>query len=209
MSSLPVIDINSSEVGQVDVADSWLEREKGEQAVHQCVVAYLAHQRAGTASTKTRGKVRGGGAKPWRQKGTGRARAGSNRSPIWVGGGTTFGPQPRSYRQKVNKKVRKLALRRAFTDLLDQDAVKVVDKLELAEPRTSELRQIISGLSSSKKTLLVLPVGADFDTVKQAGRNLEYVTITDAASVNVYQLLGNGTVLILQDAVSTLGERLG
>ena len=110
MASLAIVNEKGAAAGEVTIDESWLEREKGDSAVHDTVVAYLATKRAGTAATKNRKLVRGGGAKPWRQKGTGRARAGSNRSPIWRGGGVIFGPQPRSFAKKVNKKVKKLVL---------------------------------------------------------------------------------------------------
>jgi large subunit ribosomal protein L4 len=115
MSTVPLHDTAGKAIGEVAINDTWLERERGAQALHELVVAIRAHHRAGTACTKTRGEVRGGGKKPWRQKGTGRARAGSSRSPVWRGGGITFGPRPRKYTHKVNKQVRHLALRRAFT----------------------------------------------------------------------------------------------
>ncbi len=205
--TLTVIDTTGASVGEVEIQEAWLEREKGDQAVHQMVVAHLANRRAGTACTKTRGEVSGGGAKPWRQKGTGRARAGSNRSPVWRGGGTIFGPRPRDYSQKVNKKIRRLALRRAFTGCLDAEKVKVVNELALAEPRSALLHQALKGVGAGRKTVIVL-ANDDAANLKQAARNLSEVLVTTAGRLNVYTMLRADTILICQDAVEALGQRL-
>lgn len=205
--TLPIVDLAGQEVGQFEVNDSWLEHEKGAQAVHQCVVAHLAARRAGTACTKTRGLVSGGGAKPWRQKGTGRARAGSNRSPVWVGGGTAFGPRPRDYTQKVNKKVRQLALRRAFTGCLEAGKIVVVNELSLAEPRTSLLANVLDIVASGRRHLIILADDANAN-VKTAGSNLPTALVTTALRVNVYALLRHDRIVITQAALAVLGQRL-
>ena len=131
MASLKIISQEGKEIETLEFEEQLLEREKGEQAVHDAVVAFLAKMRAGTASTKTRGEIRGSGAKPFRQKGTGRARAGSTKSPLWTGGGTVFGPKPRSFKKRINKKVQRLALKRAFTTRIDAGDVIFVDKINI------------------------------------------------------------------------------
>src|SRR5690554_1550510 len=132
--------------GTVEVSDATFGKEFNEALVHQVVTAYLAGGRQGTRAQKNRSDVRGGGKKPWRQKGTGRARAGSIRSPLWVGGGTTFGPKPRSYEKKVSKKLKKLALRSILTDKVQSDSLIVLDNLELEEPKTSKMIEILKAL---------------------------------------------------------------
>jgi large subunit ribosomal protein L4 len=154
--TLPVKTMTGADGATVDIQESWLERIKGEQAVKDSVVAFLARMRSGTAATKTRGLVSGGGSKPWRQKGTGRARAGSSRSPVWRGGGTVFGPQPRSYEKKVNMKVEKLALRRAFTDRIDEGEVILVDELSFATPKTKEMTKFLAAVGAGDNVLVIV-----------------------------------------------------
>ena len=204
---LDILNVSGSKVGDLEINEGWLEREKGAQAIHEVVVAILANRRAGTACTKTRSEVRGGGAKPWLQKGTGRARAGSSRSPVWVGGGVIFGPRPRKYTKKVNKKVKRLALRRAFTEALDAGKVILVDNLSLADAKSKTLSSVLQAVGGGRKTLVV--VAKDYDaTVVQAGRNLANATVTSAKLMNVYELLRHDKVLITQEALDILGGRL-
>ena len=207
MTTLAIMNQSGSAAGELAIDDAWLERDKGAQAVQDTVMAYLAGRRAGTACTKTRGKVRGGGAKPYKQKGTGRARAGSSRSPIWRGGGTTFGPQPRSYAKKVNKKVRRLALRRAFTERLDDEAVIAVDSLPaLDKPNTKAFAAWLDSVGAGQHALVL--VGDVTDAAALSARNLPKVALIAAANVGVYQLLLHKKVVITQDAVPALGVRL-
>jgi len=208
MSSLPVIDTVGSEVGSADLPDRWLEREKGVQALKDTVVAYLAAGRAGTASTRTRTHVRGGGAKPWRQKGTGRARAGSIRSPLWRGGGVIFGPLPRSYAKKVNRKVRRLALRRAFTERVDAGDVRVIDKLQPETHKTGALLKLLREIEVGEHCLIITGSG-EHRNLDLASRNLPDVELVSSANVNPYQLLHYRTILLDQQALAELGERLG
>ena len=149
---LDILNCQGARVGEYVLPDEIIELEKGEQAVHDVIVAFMAGQRAGTASTKTRGLVSGGGAKPFRQKGLGRARAGSSRSPVWVGGGTIFGPQPRDFSKKVNKKVAKLALRRAFSERVVDGSVIVIDNFDLDRKSTR--------LNSSHRPISRMPSSA-------------------------------------------------
>lgn len=203
--SVQIKNTTGAQVGEYPIHDSWLETEKGAQAVHDCVVAFLAGERAGTACTKTRAEVSGGGAKPWRQKGTGRARAGSNRSPIWRGGGVTFGPKPRSFAKKVNKKVRALALRRAFTDALVK--INVLDELPADMFKVKAMQAMIQAVGGIGFTLLVV---AEYDeAVIRSALNLEPgLKVIKAASVNVYQLLRYTNVIFTKDALDIFGCRL-
>lgn len=200
------------DISTIELQEAWLERAKGEQAVKDSVVAYMAGLRAGTASTKTRGKVSGGGSKPWRQKGTGRARSGSSRSPVWRGGGIVFGPQPRSYDKKVNRKVEKLALRRAFTDRVDAGEIVVVDKIadvcdENKAPKTKKMLAFLNAVAATESVLLL--DAAVSTEVALATRNLPEALVMEAANVNTYLMMSFEKVVITQDGLKVLGERLG
>jgi large subunit ribosomal protein L4 len=204
--NLPVYNSEGQESGSLELLNGWLEREKGGQAVQDCVVAFMAKMRAGTACTKTRGNVRGGGAKPSRQKGSGRARAGSTRSPIWRGGGTVFGPQPRSYAKHVNRKVRQLALRRAFTARLDEECVSVVDNVTLAEPKTKAMLAFLNKVGVGDDVLIVVD---DYDAnVLLAAGNLPNVEVMSAGSVNTYWMLLFKKVLFTSAGLQSFGQRI-
>lgn len=208
MSALSMKNASGSAVGDLEINDAWLEREKGEQAVQDTVVAYLAGRRAGTASTKTRGNVSGGGAKPFKQKGTGRARAGSSRSPVWRGGGTTFGPLPRCYGKKVNKKIRRLALRRAFTERLDDGSMIAVDAAPaLASVSTKSLVGWLNAVGAGEHVLIL--VKEPSEALLLSARNLPKVLVSAADKVGVYQLLLYRKIVVTPDAITALGERLG
>lgn len=199
-------DCKGAVVGEYEFADSCLEAEKGKQAVHDVVVAFLAGQRAGTACTKTRAEVRGGGAKPFRQKGLGRARAGSNRSPIWVGGGVTFGPKPRDFSKKINKKVRKLAMRRAFTERLNEGSVIILDRLEIADHKTKSAKAILNNLNIVKNVLICVPEYEE--SIVCATGNLAEAVLRKASSVNVYEMLRFDKLIFTKDALDAFVERL-
>jgi len=198
--NLKIFNIEGAPVGEFLIQDQWVELEKGEQAVQDVVVAYRAGLRAGTASTKTRAMVRGGGAKPWRQKGTGRARAGSSRSPIFVGGGVAWGPHPRTYFKKVNKKVRKLALKRAFSEKLNEDAVNLLDALNFADCKTKNFVNMLGKLNLNDRKVLVAV--KDFsENALNASANLPSVQLVKVDSMNVYQMLLCDTILFTEDAI--------
>ena len=203
---IKIVDCAGAAKGDFTLKKESIELEKGEQAVHDVVVAYLAGQRAGTASTKTRGEVSGGGAKPFRQKGTGRARSGSSRSPVWRSGGVVFGPKPRSFAKQVNKKVRKLALRRAFSERVEEGAVTILDKLELKDHKTKNVIQILNKLGMDGKVLLVVK---DYDeNILKATGNIADLLLIKSSSVNVYQVLHNTHIIFTADAIEEFAEKI-
>ena len=191
--------------GTVDVADSAFGAEFNEALVHQVVTAFLAGGRAGTKAQKNRSEARGGGAKPWRQKGTGRARSGTIRSPIFTGGGRTFAAKPRNHSQKVNKKMYRAALRSVFSELVRQDRLIVTDSIEMKAPKTKELAGMLKKLDLDN----VLIVNEAFDEkVFLSARNLTNVGICDAASIDPVVLLRFEKVLITLPALKLVEERL-
>ena len=206
--TLDILDSKGVRVGEYVIPETALELEKGEQAVRDAVVAFLAGQRAGTASTKTRGEVRGGGAKPFRQKGTGRARAGSSRSPIWLGGGVIFGPQPRSYAKKVNKKIATLALKRAFSERIVEGDIVIVDKFDLVDHKTKNAKAILDALKVNERSVLLSVAEFDECTVCATG-NLPNVALRKSQSVNVYELLRFNKLVFTKEGLDLFIERLG
>ena len=191
--------------GTVDVAESAFGAEFNEALVHQVVTAFLAGGRAGTKAQKSRSQASGGGAKPWRQKGTGRARAGSIRSPIWVGGGRTFAARPRDYSQKVNKKMYRAALRSVFSELVRQDRLVITDSITMEAPKTKELAEKLKKLNLDN----VLIVNEAFDEkVYLSARNLPDVGICDAAAIDPVVLMRFEKVLITLPALKLIEERL-
>jgi large subunit ribosomal protein L4 len=204
--TLPVYDMSGQQLDSIQLNEDWVELEKGDQAVKDCVVAYLAAKRSGTAATKTRAAKRGGGAKPYRQKGTGRARAGSTRSPIWRGGGVAFGPIPRSYRKKINKKVKRLAIKRAFSAKVEDQAVKVVDSLDLDSPKTKGFARVMENLSIDKGALVIC--GSDVtNNTCLASRNLADVELMSADNVNPYWLLRFDNVVFTRSGFNEFVNR--
>lgn len=181
------------------------EPDKGAQAVHDLVVAYHANRRTGTACTKTRGEVRGSNRKIYRQKGTGNARHGDRRAPIFVGGGVAFGPRPRDYSHKVPKKVRRLALRRALGDQIRAGAVQTVDAFAVPDGKTKSFVAAIAALTPARKVLVVAG-GFDAPTCL-AGRNVRGVLLMTAAEVNVEQILHADAIVLAADAIETLAQR--
>ena len=192
--------------GELQVKFPLVEDGRGTQAVHDAVVAYRAAQRSGTANTKNVGEVSGTNKKPWRQKGTGRARAGSFQSPLWVGGGVVFGPRPRDFSKKISKKTRSLALRKALSERLKAGDVVVVDDLKLTSPKTKELIGMISALEL-KGTTLVVSTGAD-KNLALASRNLPDVALTTSDSLNTYDILRPDKLLFTKSAFEKIEARL-
>ena len=203
---LKVKTIQGADQGELDVRFPLVENQAGTQAVHDVVVAQMAARRMGTASTKTMGEVAGSGSKPWRQKGTGRARAGSQRSPLWRGGGVVFGPKPRDYTKKVNQKVRQLALRKALSERLKAGDVIVVDDLKLSAPKTKEFTAVLNALKVDG-TALVVSAGVDRN-LQLATRNVPYVWLTTSDELNTYDVLRPDKLVFARGAFEKVEDRL-
>jgi large subunit ribosomal protein L4 len=205
---LQVKNASGAASGQITVADETFARPFNEALVHQVVVAYLAGGRAGTRAQKNRSQVSGGGAKPFRQKGTGRARAGTTRGPLWRGGGVTFAARPQDHSQKVNRKMYRAAMRAIFSELLRQDRLLVVDALELPEIKTKHMiaRLDTLGLADQRRVLLVSDE-VDLNLYLSA-RNLPNVAVSDASGLDPVSLVGADTVVMTVDAMQRVGEWL-
>lgn len=207
MASIDVINQKGEKVETVELADEIFSAQIKEHLVQKVVVWQLAKRRRGTASTKTRSDARGGGKKPWRQKGTGRARAGTNRSPIWTGGGTIFGPHPRSYAIALPKKVRKAALRSVLSSKLKDNLLTVVDKIELEEPKTKLFVEVCRDLGIDACKALFITPHKD-ETLVRSSRNLYSYMTLPCEGLNVYDLLRFERLVLLKDAVPLIHERL-
>lgn len=203
---LSVKNSQGQSAGELEVKFALIENGKGTQAVHDAVTAYRANQRMGTACTKTAGEVAGTNKKPWRQKGTGRARAGSFQSPLWVGGGVVFGPKPRDFGKKVSKKTKQLALRKALSERLKAGDVVVIDDLKLTAPKTKEVVGLLSKLEVKGSTLIVA-IASD-KNLTLASRNIPNVELTTSDSLNTYDVLKPNTLVFTRDAFEQVGERL-
>ena len=204
MPSTTLYDKNGSDVGTVDLPDALFAAPVNEAVMHQAVTAQLAGRRTGTADTKTRGEVRGGGAKPYRQKGTGRARQGTRRAPHFAGGGVVFGPHPRSYVQRLSKRMKRLALVGALTSKFGDGAVKVVRDLELDEIRTRDLVGYLDALQATGRVLVV--ANAKDERLELSARNVPGVDIIRADSLNVVDILNADVLLIIEPSLPTMAE---
>lgn len=199
-----VFSSQAQEVGTMDLNDAVFGCEYNEPLIHQAIVAYQANQRQGTKSTLTRTEVRGGGAKPWRQKGTGHARQGSIRAPQWTKGGVVFAPKPRDFSKKINKKMKAQAFRSALSYKAANNELIVVDEIKLSEPKTKLVAEILKNFNCDKRTLLI--VSDDNGDVLRAGSNIEKLTVTDASLANIYQVVSNVAVIATKDAVKKIEE---
>ena len=204
MPNVSVFDMNGKKVSDLALAESVFGIEPNTYAMHLCVVNYLANQRQGTQSTRTRSEVSGGGKKPWRQKGTGRARQGSTRAPQWTHGGIAHGPKPREYGFSINKKVRRLAMKSAFSSKVAAEELVVLDSLKLDAIKTKEVAKVLSALETGKKVLLVLPEKDDI--IYRSARNIAGVKVALVNTLNVYDILNSDTMVVLQDAVAKIEE---
>lgn len=204
---MPKIDVVSAagkKVGTRDLSAEVFEAKVSIPLMHQVVVAGLASVRRGTHSTKTRGEVSGGGRKPWRQKGTGRARQGSNRAPQWAGGGIVHGPQPRDHDMRVNKKMKRGALRSALTDALVSGKLAVVQDLEFDEPKTKSAAAVLDTLELGGKVLLVLPAPSDSGAVERSFRNIRDVRVAYARSLGVYEVIAADHLVLTEGALDVV-----
>ncbi len=203
MSKIDILNKEGDVVGDIELNEEIFDIEPNEYVVHEAVVQYLANQRQGTKSAKTRAEVRGGGKKPWRQKGTGRARAGSIRSPLFRGGGVIFAPKPRDYRKKMNRKKKSLALRSVFSDKNQNKELRVIDVLEFEVPKTKEMIEILDNIDAPK-ALIVTPE-KDTNVIK-ASNNIPKVHTTTVGEINVYDLLYYDTLVLTKDALKKIEE---
>ena len=201
---LKVFNTLGKEVGEITVSDSIFGAEYNEALIHQVVVAQLANKRQGTKSALTRTEVRGGGIKPWRQKGTGRARQGSIRSPQWRHGGIVFAPKPRDFSKKINKRMKSAALISTLSQKVRQDEIVVLDKIEIAEGKTKLMAEICKNLDAGKKAMFVL--GSENQNVVRATNNLPEATVCDASLINVYDLVRAGKVFVTVEAIKAIEE---
>jgi len=204
---VPVLNMNGDAVDEMELRDDVFGIEPNVPVMHQALIRQVANARLGTHQTKTRADVSGGGRKPWRQKGTGRARQGSTRAPQWKGGGTVFGPHPRSYAQKMNRKMRRLALRSALSTKAAEDHLLVIDDLEMGEPKTTEMVSFLQRIRVDASALVLLP--AANTNVELSGRNLDHVKTLRANCLNVRDLLTYNYVIMPRDSVEMIHSMLG
>ncbi|MDP2754745.1 MAG: 50S ribosomal protein L4 [Nitrospirota bacterium] len=208
MPDVEIKDKNNNIVGKMNLSDDVFDIHAKEGVVHSAVVNFLANQRQGTHSTKTKGLVSGGGKKPWKQKGTGRARAGSIRSPLWRTGGIVFGPQPRDYSYKLPKKVKRLALMTAFYRKLADGEVVVIDNFAIEKPKTKEMKEILKNLGLTGKSILIVLPEKDNSVVLSA-RNIPSVSVTRTADLNTYDVIVHNVLLMTKDAAIRIEDIKG
>ncbi len=211
--TLPIYNMQGKEVESAKLNHSVFDGEVNKEAIYQAVNAYRANQRKGLAATKTRGEVSGGGKKPWKQKGTGRARVGSTRSPLWRHGGVVFGPHPRDFSYNIPAKIRLLALKSSLNAKINENNFIILDELKLDKPKTSEAVKVFSNLKLcgkkvKNKTSVLLLLDKITDPLKMSLRNIPFLCINSAANTNVYEVLANNKVIITQNALTQITNRL-
>ncbi len=204
MPKVDVLNINGQKVEELELSESIFAAEISEYAVYEVIKNHLANRRQGTQSAKTRAEVRGGGRKPWRQKGTGRARQGSTRSPQWIGGGVVFAPKPRDYSYSVNKNVKRLALQSVLTTKVNEGNLIVLDALEMNAPKTKDFIAMLSAVNAGKKALVV--TAENSPNVVKSGRNIPGVDITFVNTLNVYDIMRHDSLIITKEAVRKTEE---
>ena len=201
---MKVVNSSGKKVGTIELVAAVFGQEYNEALIHQVVVAQLANKRQGTKSTLTRAEVRGGGIKPWRQKGTGRARQGSIRAPQWIKGGVVFAPKPRDFSQKINQKMKVAALKSALSEKVRDNEITIINEVKAENGKTKEIATILKNLKMDKKVLLV--VGEHDELVIRACRNIQNVTLINASLINVYDVVANANCIMTQDAVKKIQE---
>ena len=204
MSKLSVLDMAGKKAGSIELNDSIFGIEPNMSAMHLVVVGYLANQRQGTQSTKTRSEVSGGGKKPWRQKGTGRARQGSTRAPQWYHGGIALGPKPRTYGISINKKVRRLAMKSALSSKVAAEEMLVLDSIKLDAIKTKAMAEMFAAIKAGKKVLVVLP--ENNEVIYKSIRNIEGAKVSTVNTLNVYDILNCDSLVVLKDSVAKIEE---
>ena len=206
MPTVAVYNIDRKKVGDIDLNDNVFGVEVNGGLLHQAVVMQLASQRLGTHATKTRAFVRGGGRKPWKQKGTGRARSGSRRSPLWVGGGTVFGPHPRSYAFSMPRKQRRLAIKCALSDKVQEGSLLVLDALDFEAPKTKQVVKLLQTFEIDNKALII--TAEEAENVERSSRNIPGVKAINTTGLNVYDILNHDKLFVTKDAVARIEEVL-
>lgn len=206
MTELSLRNIKGKEIGEVSLRDNIFNTKINKYLVHQIIKCYLARKRRGTASTKNRSEVRGGGAKPWKQKGTGRARAGTNSSPIWTGGGVVFGPAPRDYSFSFPKKMKIAALKSALSDKLVNKEIIIIDKLSLEENKTKKMVEILRNLQAFKNPLIIIE--KEDKGIALSVRNIKGVKVLPVSKINTYDLVSQEKIIITKKALERMGEVL-
>jgi large subunit ribosomal protein L4 len=204
MPKVALLNVSGEQVGEIELNDNIFGIEINKSVLHDAVKNYLANQRQGTQSAKTRSEVRGGGRKPWRQKGTGRARQGSIRAPHWVGGGVSFAPKPRDYRYELPKKVKRLAMKSALTSKVEANEIIVLDELNMTMPKTKDMINILKNLNVEKKALIVMDEKNE-NVIRSAG-NIPGVSTTLVTTLNVYDILKYDKFIVTKDAVHKIEE---
>ena len=207
MPKVAVYDITGAQTGELELNDNVFGVEVNVSVMHQAVVRQLANQRQGTHASKTRAMVRGGGKKPWKQKGTGRARAGSIRSPLWVGGGVVFGPHPRSHALGMPRKARRLAIRSALSDKVNNGELLIVDQIMFEQPKTKEVLNMLAGFNVMAQKALIVTEGDEI--VEKSARNIPGVKAIPSTGLNVYDILYHDKVFITKSAIAKIEEVLG
>ena len=204
MPKVDVLSVDGKKVKELELNENVFGIEPNENIVHSAIVNYLANQRQGTQNTKTRAEVSGGGRKPWRQKGTGRARQGSIRAPQWIKGGIALGPRPRSYSYKINKKEKRLAIKSILSSKVAEKELVVLDKLELKEIKTANMVKVLNNVKAEGKTLILLP--ANNENVQKSSRNIEGVKTLTVDTINAYDLVKYNNLVVTEDTVKKLEE---
>ena len=204
MPKIDVLSMDGKKVKEIELNDNIFGIEPNENVVHTAVVNYLANQRRGTQSTQTRAEVSGGGRKPWRQKGTGRARQGSIRAPQWINGGVALGPKPRSYKYKINKKEKRLAIKSILSSKVTGNELVVLDKLQLKETKTAEMVKVLNNLKVTEKALVLLP--ANDLNVQRSARNIKGIKSLTVDTINAYDLVKYNKLIVTEDTVKKLEE---
>ena len=204
MPKVDVLSVDGKKVKELELNENVFGIEPNENIVHSAIVNYLANQRQGTQNTKTRAEVSGGGRKPWRQKGTGRARQGSIRAPQWIKGGIALGPRPRSYSYKINKKEKRLAIKSILSSKVAEKELVVLDKLELKEIKTANMVKVLNNVKAEGKTLILLP--ANNENVLKSARNIEGVKTLTVDTINAYDLVKYNNLVVTEDTVKKLEE---
>jgi len=207
MPKIDIYNVSGERIGEVTLSSKVFGTKVNEALLYEALKAQASSRRRGTASTKERAQVRGGGRKPWRQKGTGRARAGSIRSPIWKGGGTTFGPRPRDYSYSLPRKAKRKAIKSALSAKFKEKDILILDRMDLQEAKTKKMASILVNLRSGKKPLLVIEEGNEM--VRRAARNIEGVKIISPNSLNLYDLLNHNKLILTKEALAKIEEHLG